>query len=136
MSATEIKWPGGEHEFRLGLGELRALQDHCKAGPERILARLRTGDWYVDDLIEPLRLGLMGAGMAKKDARDLVVPLIEQHALAEFKLAATLVMMHALLRPAVEAEDPEDAPGETMAGATPTTAPDVGVSPAYMETAP
>jgi len=50
---TPIRWPGGEHRFELRLGELRALQKNCDAGPEEVFNRLRAGRWRVDDVIEP-----------------------------------------------------------------------------------
>ena len=131
MDAIEITWVGGTHEFCLPLGQLRELQQNCDAGPEEVWARLRGGTWRVNDAIEPLRLGLIGAGMSKGDARDLLMPLIDQHALMEFKLAAQTVMVHALLRPE-PADTEEDAPGKTEAGETTGDC----VSPASTDRAP
>jgi hypothetical protein len=134
MDAIEVVWPGGAHPFRLRLGELRRLQEACKAGPEEILARLRMGRWHVDDLIEILRLGLIGGGFTPEgEAAPLVVRMMEQKgALLEFKLPAELVLMHALLQP----ED--DALGKPEAGeAEPTEGPvrpGAGASPASTET--
>lgn len=62
--ARALTWAGGEHEFELRLEHLRALQDKCDAGPEWILARLSTKQWMVDDVIQPIRLGLEGAAYA------------------------------------------------------------------------
>lgn len=36
----KLEFGGAEREFRLGIGQLRELQDTCKAGPATILARL------------------------------------------------------------------------------------------------
>lgn len=115
MDAIELTWPGGTHEFCLRLGELRTLQDRCDAGPEEILNRFRLGNWRVNDLIEPLRLGLIGAGLAKEEARELVVPLLDQYPLADFKMAAHAVLAHALLGPMDDNEDQDDASGEAVA---------------------
>lgn len=105
-------WPGGEHEFALRLGEMRRLQESCDAGPEEILNRLRRGGWRVNDLIEPLRLGLIGSGaMTNSEAGPFVTQLFEQHPLAEFRIAALAVMAHALYGPADDM--PEKHPGAT-----------------------
>lgn len=95
---VDLTWPGGEHTFALYLGELRQLQDACNAGPEEILNRLRAGNWKVDDLIEPLRLGLIGGGMPPQEAGPKVTNLIRQGSpLVEFKLVATAVVMAAIM---------------------------------------
>ncbi|MBR9764812.1 MAG: gene transfer agent family protein [Rhodobacteraceae bacterium] len=99
MDDIRIAWLGGEHPFRLPLGRLRALQDNCNAGPEEIFKRIRDGSWRVDDLAETLRQGLMGAGMADKDAGPLVIGLMEKHPIADFKMTAYRVLHHALLGP-------------------------------------
>jgi len=126
---TPIRWPGGEHRFELRLGELRALQKSCDAGPEEVFNRLRSGRWRVDDVIEPLRLGLIGAGeVSQQDAGPLVTKLIDQHPLVAFKLPALEVMSRALLG---EEDDPVGEPE----GAT-APAPENGGSPASTETAP
>lgn len=110
MTVT-LNWIGGEHEFALRLGELRALQESCNAGPEEVFNRLRMGTWRVNDMIEPIRLGLVGGGMPAKDAKALVLPLVDQHALAQFKLTAIAIMSDALFAPK---DDPlGEAVGET-----------------------
>lgn len=126
---TPIGWPGGEHRFQLRLGELRALQKSCDAGPEEVFNRLRLGRWRVDDVIEPLRLGLIGAGeMSSAEAGPLVTKLLDQHPLAAFKLPALVVMQRALFG---EEDDPVGEPE----GAT-APAPESGASPESTETAP
>lgn len=91
---------GGERRsFRVGLGELRRIQEACDAGPPVIAGRLARcvqvlrampkatvgdlalaglGDWNVDDIREPVLQGLLGAGMAPTDAARLVVRWIDQ----------------------------------------------------------
>ena len=124
MNTGPLQWPGGEHDFALKLGQLRALQDACDAGPEEILNRLRLGRWRVNDLIETIRLGLIGGGMADSEARKLLMPLIEQQPLIEFKLTAIAILAAALLGVA------DDPVGEDQGEATP---PENGASPASSE---
>lgn len=123
-----IVWIGGEHRFCLRLKELRTLQKNCDAGPEEVLNRLRLGTWRVDDIIEPIRLGLIGSGeMAQSEAGPFVTKLVHQHPLAEFKLTATLVLFLSLIGPG------DDEPEKPMAG---EGNPESGPSPASGETAP
>lgn len=114
MDGITLNWPGGEHTFALRLGELRKMQDTCNAGPEEVLTRLRKGTWRVDDVIEPLRLGLIGAGMTASEAGPLVTKLFQQHPIVDFRIAALSVVAHALYGP------PDDMP-EKPQGATMTT---------------
>lgn len=70
--AKTILWPGGEHDFLLDIGALRAIEDRCKAGVSVVYNRLLTNEWYVDDIIQPLRLGLIGGGMTDRQAKALI----------------------------------------------------------------
>ena len=94
---VELNWPGGEHAFRLRLGELQALQEKCDAGPEMVLQRIRLGVWQVNDLFETLRFGLIGGGMDRDAARKLVVDAFERTPLMEFKTPAIEVLAAALI---------------------------------------
>lgn len=67
-----FEWGDGEHKFRLAIGELQELQEKCNWGPEEVFRRLEAGTWWVNDLIEPIRLGLIGGGMDVSKARSLV----------------------------------------------------------------
>lgn len=128
MDPVRLAWPGGEHEFMLPLGRLRALQGNCNAGPEEIFNRLRLGKWRVDDVIEAVRHGLIGGGMPEEEAGPLVTTVVEQGALIPVKLTAISVLGHALL-------GPEDDPvGEPEGVETP--APENGGSRKSTETAP
>lgn len=65
-------WGEGETRFRLAIGEWRELQTKTGVGPARLFSRLNSGDWQVDDLVEVIRLGLIGGGAKPADARRLV----------------------------------------------------------------
>lgn len=91
-----LTWPGGEHDFLLGIGQIRALQDKCDAGPGFILERLRTGRFWLDDAMQTIRLGLIGAGMDKDEARKLVDRFFGERPLAEFVLPAQLILSAAI----------------------------------------
>jgi len=108
--ARDLTWAGGEHTFGLKIEHLRALQDRCDAGPEWILNRLMSGQWRVDDVIQTIRLGLEGGGMAKEQARKLVKQHVEERPLTLSVLTAQTVLMLALFGPE------GDPVGESQAG--------------------
>ena len=72
----EIKfdWGDEEHTFRLGLKEIRELQEHkhVGVGPLVLFNRIQTGAWKIDDLRETIRLGLIGGGMKPEVALQKV----------------------------------------------------------------
>lgn len=107
---VELTWAGGESEFLLTIDLLRALQERCDAGPAFVLKRLSTGQWTVDDVIQPIRLGLEGGGMDKADARKLVKKHVEDE-----PLAASVLTAHAVLAAALYGVE-DDPVGESEAG--------------------
>lgn len=111
---VELQWHGGEHKFALKIGELRALQGKLDSGPEEVLNRLRLGTWRVDDIIQVLRISLIGGGMDPEKARELVVNIVELHPIIEFKLIALRVLAAGLMGetddPVGEPQGAEDAP--------------------------
>lgn len=111
---VELNWPGGEHAFRLRLGELQALQEKCDAGPELVLQRIRLGVWQVNDLFETLRFGLIGGGMDRDAARKLVSDSFDRTPLMEFKTPAIEVLAAALIGV------PDDPAGEPSPAGDPT----------------
>jgi Protein of unknown function (DUF3356). len=110
MRGVELTWAGGEHEFKLTIDLLRALQEKCDAGPAFILQRLATQRWHVDDVFSTIRLGLEGGGMSKEDARKLVNKVLDERPIAELVMTAQAILMAALY--GVE----DDPVGESPAG--------------------
>lgn len=92
MRAIDITWAGGEHPFLLTIELLRALQDKCNAGPAHVLERLSNRQWRVDDVIQPIRLGLEGGGMDKAEALALVRKHVEDRPLSESVLTALAIV--------------------------------------------
>lgn len=68
-SAHTIVWAGGEHPFRLGIGELRAIEQATDSGVSVVLMRLLGQQWKIDDVLSPIRVGLAGAGMEPEKAK-------------------------------------------------------------------
>lgn len=96
MRAVDLTWAGGEHPFLLNIELLRALQDKCDAGPAHVLQRLASGQWRVDDVIQPIRLGLEGGGTSKQDALRLVRKFVEDQPLSLSVITARAVLAAAL----------------------------------------
>ena len=122
-----LTWPGGEHDFALPIGNLRAVQDACDAGPMEILTALRTGRWRADMPLEVLRFGLEGGGMEKSKARDLVRRLSETEPLGSFVMPAMLVIAAAVMG---VADDPVGEPtGATSPPESGSSAPSTKAAP-------
>jgi hypothetical protein len=68
-----LVWGDGERRFRLAIGQLRELEEKCRAGSQEIFLRMAQGKWRIDDIRETLRLGLIGGGTPPTDAHMLIV---------------------------------------------------------------
>jgi len=88
---------GGKYPFRLGIGELRELQQLTDCGPREIARRLQTGQERADDVFETLRCGLIGGGMAPAKALDLVKRYGHERPLIESIPAAHAVILAAII---------------------------------------
>lgn len=104
-----LTWGGDERVFRLDIAALLALQESCKAGPAEIAGRLASGMWRIADAREPLRLGLIGGGLAGPVARRLVDDNAGPGQLAAGALVSYVVLMAALQG------DPDDPVGKEQA---------------------
>ena len=100
-----------DYPLQLKIAQLRILQSETGEGPSKILTRLQSGEWFVDDIIIPIRLGLIGGGMTDRDAKKLVENYIVDGALLQYSVVAIKVMYAAI------SGNPEDMPdmGEPMA---------------------
>lgn len=110
-AAETITWAGGEHRFRLGIGELRAIEQASDAGVSVVLLRLLGQQWKVDDVHAPIRLGLIGAGMPTEDASRIMVRVTGTSSLFELAITAADVLKRFIMW------ETDDAPGEQEAGA-------------------
>ncbi len=95
----------GKHDFLLTIGALEELQEKCDAGPEEIWNRVLTGSWRVADIREPIRLGLIGAGM--EPIKALV--LVERYA-REGMLSGLKPLVASIIGAALVGAPDEDAP--------------------------
>lgn len=122
-------WADGRHVFRLGIDQLAELQEKCDAGPPFVLARLMQNAWRVEDVRETLRLGLIGGGLASRDAMKLIERYVD--AQKEVQLAENALIAQAVLGAAIfghEDEPPKKPAGEGDAARTSPAANTAGAS--------
>lgn len=95
-SFTQV-WAGDERSFRLGIGELLALEEKRDLGCAEILNRIGLGQWRIADVKEPIRLGLMGGGVDARRARELVDENVVPGKLLEAAVLARAILLAALV---------------------------------------
>lgn len=117
---TTLLWADGEHRFRLRIKELRELQDKCDAGPAEIMMRLASHRWRVDDILQTIRLGLIGGGMTPTEALVLVSRYVEQRPLAENVVIAAEIIAAAVSGDPKEPEAKKEQATEETTAAFPS----------------
>lgn len=111
MQALDIQWPGGEHAFRLRLGEIEAVQSATACGPEFLLNAFRIGAWKVDHVEAVLKFGLVGGGMERPEAVRIVRATIDRgFGLALYKPACMAILEAALYGPEDDPVGKSEAP--------------------------
>jgi len=81
---VELKWADGVYLFALKLKQIEELQRLCGAGLGEIAQRLLVEErWKVCDIVETIRLGLIGGGTTTLRARELVDTYIDGRPLAD-----------------------------------------------------
>jgi hypothetical protein len=114
--------------FKLGIGQLRELQEKTNSGPPEVFYRLGNHTWRVDDIRETIRLGLIGGGhVTPADALVKVVRYVDNRPLMENAEIALSIIGAALLG------DPMDQP---EAGKEQTEKTNGSASPSSMVTEP
>ncbi len=120
----ELNWVGGEHSFALRLGELQALQDATGEGPgaslQRLFASMQSGamlgPWKIADVIDTVRLGLIGGGMERTKAATIVRKAVEHHNITSMVATASEILLDALAEKDPDAGEAEGAPNPKKNG--------------------
>lgn len=103
-AAITADWGDGAHVFRLGIGEIRELQDKCGCGIYELYRRVVTQSWRIDDLREVYRVSLIGGGEMKAIP---ALKLVDRYFVAPFAdhwLLAVNILGRALVKPDDEPE--------------------------------
>lgn len=73
-----LTFPDGEdYHCRLAWGQLIKIQEARNAGPFVIYVRLHGADWWMEDIREVIRWGLIGGGMDPVRAKKMLLECIE-----------------------------------------------------------
>lgn len=118
-----IEWGGGEHTFALKGAQIEALEAEChnpetgKAGIGlgAIWQRVMGGGWYIGDLHNIIRLGLIGGGVGATEARRLVRSYVEGQPISPIGSAGPdcpLGLAQAIIMAAVVGVEADDTAGE------------------------
>ena len=84
-----IIWLNGEDQFCLAkVGLILDLEEKCKAGISEIAGRLEGGTWYLNDVRETIRLGLIGGGKTPERAMAAVRRHVDENPLGVHVLLA------------------------------------------------
>jgi hypothetical protein len=136
--SVELEWGDGEHKFRLAIGQLRELQEKVNRprvaigahpiGLQQLLSGFRDGSWWIDDVSEIIRLGLIGGGKAPIDALSLTQRYCLSRPPLESVPIAQVILLTALIG------DPDDVVGSKKNEET-TTMPESSSSPSTTEPA-
>lgn len=110
---VHIDFAGERRLFRLSIAAIRRLQEACDAGPNLILNRLIDGSWRLDDLRESILQGLIGGGMAQREAQGLVEAWFDPEPKQQFVSVGQGVLLAALT--GVEDEELGELQGEAAA---------------------
>lgn len=110
-----FEWADGTYVFRLPYGQLAELQEKTGCGPQFLLTRIIDGSWKVEDLVETIRLGLIGGGTEPVAAARLVQRYVKDRPLIESVIPARVILSAALFGVEGEEWPGKDEPGETKA---------------------
>lgn len=114
--SVSIVWGGDERTFRLAIDQCLALEEKRGCGLRELWMRLGSDGWYVEDIRESIRLGLLGAGVEPKEARRLVDLHCSDGHLFKSVLAAFTIVSAAIAAP-----EGEQQVGKEGAAAAPGT---------------
>lgn len=129
-----IIWSNGEDVFCLGrIGERLDLENKCGAGFGEILQRLTSGRWWVNDIRETIRLGLIGGGMEPVRAQRVVNRHVDEQPLGPNVLVAITIMSAAMIEPPGEQPGKGQADGTTGTESTSLTTGDGLSGPPYID---
>lgn len=94
----ELNWGDGTHAFNVAkIAQALELEEKCSAGVAEIYDRLRSGRWWINDVRETLRLGLIGGGMEPPKALILIRRYVDDRPWTESLQPALAVIMSAMV---------------------------------------
>ena len=122
--STLIDWPDRQRKYRLGIGELRELEETCNMGAAEMCRLTTTSNWRIDHLWHTVRLGLIGGGLDANRAKGLTARYVTPGRLMEVAVIAQKILLAALVgdettpAPKGEAEETKTMDGTTSRTST------------------
>lgn len=110
----------GYFDLALRIGELTTLQEKTGVGPYVLANRILTGEWRVEDIIETIRLALIGGGLDQRAAFDLVTRNIVPGNIFPYVSTAGEVVLAAIMGVDDEQPDTEEDEGDDPFPLTPS----------------
>ncbi|WP_331814635.1 gene transfer agent family protein [Aurantimonas sp. A2-1-M11] len=120
-----LEWADGEYPFRLSLAEMGELEDKRDKGVWTLLKSLRDASCHTKDVVEVVRLGLIGGGMSPVEAMRKVRFYCEERPIEESRIIAFGILGASMSRlPGDKGEEASSDTGEAEpAGTTDSTSP-------------
>lgn len=128
---VNVAWADGDYDFRLRVKELEELQEITNCGPHFLFRRVSSGDWWVRDLRETIRLGLIGGGMEAVKAKTLVERYFDPGPYLQH-----VATVQAILGACIAGAPDGEKPGKRGAAKARTKSSQTGDSPLPPSTAP
>lgn len=79
-ASVVIDFAGGQHLFRLAIGEWQKVEAARNLGPAEIWQRLFNGTWRIEDMREVIRWGLIGGGKTPTQAAEMLRDFVDANA--------------------------------------------------------
>ncbi|MBN8977856.1 MAG: gene transfer agent family protein [Rhizobiales bacterium] len=114
-TAKPITWAGGQHPMTLNHPWVRAnlsirgLPGDYGSTPAACLKRFNEALWSIDDMERVIELGLIGGGLSRRDAADLVERFVRTRPLMENAPVAITVLSMFFVQPTEPAPEVEGA---------------------------
>lgn len=124
VGTVRIAWQGGEHDFCMAeTGSIFSLEEACGAGLMEVFRRLSGDRWKVNDVREPIRLGLIGGGCKPDEAMKLVKAHVDHNpkGLAPSVVLATAILQAVLIGVPDDPLGKQEAPEATTGQVSTTT---------------
>lgn len=95
---VEIDWADGKHKFNVAIfDQAFELEEKCNAGLHEIFERITARRWRVTDILETIRIGLIGGGAEPPKALKLVRRYVEGRPWSESVPVARIILLAAIV---------------------------------------
>jgi len=110
MAELITEWAGKDRLFRLDFGGVLDLEEALNDAIGAIFLRLSSGRFYAKDSYHTIRLALIGGGMSKVEARQLVDSRFDAYPLADLSALAGEILIALMV--GIEDTSKEESGGE------------------------